>query len=42
MAEIINWLRGGDVFVITIVRRNNQENKNGSITAFRHTSSGWE
>ena len=34
MAEIINWLRGGDIFIITLVRRNNQENKNGSITAF--------
>ena len=34
MAEIINWLRGGDIFIITLVRRNNQENKNGGITAF--------
>ena len=34
MAEIINWLRGGDIFIITLVRRNNQENESGSVTAF--------
>ena len=34
MGEIINWLRGGDIFIITLVRRNNQENPNKGITTF--------
>lgn len=34
MGEIINWLRGGEIFIITLVRRNNQENPLHGPTVF--------